>query len=276
MSEYLVNVAITFLPFNVHRYIVMGVTEILAFLPPLVVYAKFTKKPTLIPITQEYRLNKISVVNAVVIAAAAVGGQFIMLLLNVPMNVLMETVFHKVSVAETPIAGNISEFCLGILFIAIVPAVLEEFWMRGIVFGAFANYSTRLALIFTTIIFALLHAKFSQVVGILFLGFMTGYVLIKTNSLAAPVIYHIVNNVSALAVGHYISNASCNRQMYLLFGMFILLFIVSFIIFAAINRKRKISKGKYDFELVISGMFSVPVFLAVLMVVVNGYIYNVF
>ncbi len=274
ISEYLITTVVTFIPFNIHKYIIMGLKELITFLPPLLIYARFTKKPTLIPMKAEYRINNISLINVIFIALMAIGGQFIMMLLNVPMNILMETVFNKDITSAVPIAENTLEFCMGLLFMAIVPAILEELWMRGIVFGAFANYSTRSALIFTTIIFALLHAKFSQVLGILFLGFMTGYVLIKTNSLLAPIIYHIFSNASALVAGRFISGILSDKELYSMLGVFILLFISALLVFMVINRKRKTVKGKYDFSIAIGGLFSVPVFLAIVMVVVNGYIYN--
>lgn len=273
-SEYLITTAVTFIPFNIHGYVVMGLKELITFLPPLLIYARFTKKPTLIPMRAEYRLNKLSPFNALLIILIAVGGQFIMILLNIPMNILLEKVFHRELTPAVPAALNAAEFCMGVLFMAVVPAILEEFWMRAIVFGAFANYSTRSALIFTTIVFALLHAKFSQVLGILFLGFMTGYVLIKTNSILASVIYHIFSNVSALAMDYYLKDILSVKELSLIFGSFILLFIVMLIIFAVLNRKRRIVKGKYDFAIAVGGLFSAPVFLAILMVVANGYIYN--
>lgn len=273
-AEYLTATVLTFIPFAVHEYITIGIREFIAFAPPLLIYARVLDKPTLIPVKEEYRLRGISAANAIIIAITAIGGQFIMMLLNVPVNILMEKVFHREIAESVPVVQNVWEFLSGIILMALLPALLEEFWMRGIVFGAFANYSTRTALIFTTIIFAALHAKFSQVLGILFLGFMTGYVLIKTKSLAAPIIYHIFSNIAALVAGYYIGEISTAKAIIILFGTFIFIFILGFIIFSVMNRKNKITKGKHDFAIALGSLFSVPVLLAMAMVIANGYMYN--
>lgn len=274
VSEYVVVTVSTFTPIDIHEYILMGAKELLTFLPPLFLYIGLREKPTLLPPKQEYRIKKISLFNVIVIAFMAICGQFIMMLLNIPMNMIMEKVFHRELTSSVPAVRGSVELVIGIIFVAVIPAILEEFWMRGIVFGAFANYSTRSALIFTTVIFALLHAKFSQVLGILFLGFMVGYVLIKTDSIQSSIIYHTFSNITALIAGRYIDKITTAKEISLIFGTAIFIFILATLIFMIANQKNKIEKGKHDFSIAIGSMLSTPVLLAIVMVVINGYIYN--
>lgn len=274
VSEYVVMTVATFTPIDIHEYILMGAKEILTFLPPLILYIGLREKPTLLPPKQEYRINGISTFNIIIIAIMAICGQFIMMLFNIPMNMIIDKVFHQEITSSVPVVQGTVEFIIGIVFVGIFPAVLEEFWMRGIVFGAFANYSTRSALIFTTVIFALLHAKFSQVLGILFLGFMVGYVLIKTESIWSSVVYHTFSNITALIVGRNIDKITTAKEISIVFGTAIFLFVLSTLIFMIANQKNKIGKGKHDFSIAIGSMLSLPVLLAIIMVVANGYIYN--
>jgi len=74
--------------------------------------------------------------------------------------------------------------------------VVEEFFLRGIMFGAFvAAGHTRTGVIFTTILFVGLHLDPTNSFAYAMLGLGFLWVYYRTRNLLAPIIAHGINNV---------------------------------------------------------------------------------
>lgn len=81
-------------------------------------------------------------------------------------------------------------FCL-----AVVPAVGEEFMLRGLVGrGLVARWGVVTGVLLTSILFAMLHMYPVHVVAVLPLGIMMHAIYLATRSLWAPILFHFFNN----------------------------------------------------------------------------------
>ena len=80
------------------------------------------------------------------------------------------------------------------VILVIAPAVLEEFCLRGIVCGRLAKYNRWAAVIFSAILFSLMHMTVSQIPFAFLAGLLLGYVYLRTGSIWSCVIIHAVNN----------------------------------------------------------------------------------
>lgn len=93
---------------------------------------------------------------------------------------------------DTPkgVLGFIATF----LAIAVTPALVEEFALRGVVQGSLKRYGKGFAITVSAIIFGMMHGNLSQLPFAFILGIAIGFAVIKTDSIWTGVIIHFINN----------------------------------------------------------------------------------
>ena len=103
---------------------------------------------------------------------------------------------------------------LNLLIVAAMPAICEEIFFRGFILTSFKNNkkSYRGAIIFSGILFGLMHMDFIRVVPTSILGIAFAYAVCKTNSIAVSMFMHFLNNGFAVVVTHISSKFSGNIQ----------------------------------------------------------------
>lgn len=112
-----------------------------------------------------------------------------------------------------------------IITTGILAPILEEYLFRGIVYNELKTFnSKKLALVLTTIVFALMHRELSQIIYATLIGIYLIYLYIKTNDIKLPIIAHITINTSTLLFLPFIVSAN-------IFIQIVLIFIFSFYIY---------------------------------------------
>ncbi len=99
----------------------------------------------------------------------------------------------------------------GILAIAIVPALFEEFLFRGVFQNEMQNKKILHVMVISGIIFAMFHISLDNFFGPFLAGMGYSFLVIVFNSIYPAVIAHIVNNlffIFAAFIGENISNAA--------------------------------------------------------------------
>ncbi len=80
--------------------------------------------------------------------------------------------------------------------------ICEEIIFRGIVLKGFLrSYSPQKAIVYSALIFGVIHFIPIQVISAFFAGLVLGYIYYKTKSLWLPIVIHILNNVLAFTLG---------------------------------------------------------------------------
>jgi uncharacterized protein len=100
-------------------------------------------------------------------------------------------------------------------FIAVVIAapVLEELIFRGIILdGLLRRYSPLKSILFSSLLFGLVHLNPWQFVSALLIGLFSGWVFYRTGKLFLSVLIHFVNNLFAYA-GMYFSDTETMMDM---------------------------------------------------------------
>lgn len=111
------------------------------------------------------------------------------------------------AVAATPANG--AELAVALLAMAVVPALCEEWFFRGMLFAALEpRHGTRGALLLSALAFALMHGSLSSLPVHLLLGLLLGALLVGTRSIAAPALYHGAHNAVTLVAGFLLARAA--------------------------------------------------------------------
>ena len=97
------------------------------------------------------------------------------------------------------LVNTVPELLLNIVLIAVVPAVGEELFFRGIIQKLLGEkLKAHAAVWITAFIFSTIHFQFFGFIPRLLLGALMGYLLVWTNNLWMPILAHFTNNAMAV------------------------------------------------------------------------------
>ncbi|MCK5782233.1 MAG: CPBP family intramembrane metalloprotease [Flavobacteriales bacterium] len=104
-----------------------------------------------------------------------------------------------------------TELAINLLVIAVIPAISEEFFFRGLVQNYLITISKKphLSIFISSLIFGMIHFNIQGFLPILFLGLILGYIYYYTQNIWVSIIAHFVNNASLLV---FISQNSNNMS----------------------------------------------------------------
>lgn len=91
---------------------------------------------------------------------------------------------------------------VGIIFMALVPAVLEEAIFRGAILQGLKRYGKWVAIFGTSALFVLVHGSLQQVLYPFIISIILCNVVLKTNSVCASMIVHFVSNALTLILAY--------------------------------------------------------------------------
>lgn len=131
-------------------------------------------------------------------------------------------------------------YALQIVAYAIVPPLVEEFAMRGVVMQPLRKYGDRFAIVVSAVLFAALHGNMVQIPFAFVAGLALGYFAIITNSIWTSVAIHCLNNLSATVISIYYANHSENDVFffYAIEGAILIIGIIAFILLMQLKPQR--------------------------------------
>jgi membrane protease YdiL (CAAX protease family) len=99
------------------------------------------------------------------------------------------------------------EFILAVFIMAFFPALFEEVFFRGALQNLLEKWwkNPILAVIFTSIIFSIIHFSIYLFLSRVVLGFVLGYMYYKTRNLWVNIMAHFINNAIAVSQLFYLS-----------------------------------------------------------------------
>ena len=97
---------------------------------------------------------------------------------------------------EILVMNHLSDYLINMFVIALVPAIAEELFFRGIVQRLFIEWVKNIhwGVIITAVVFSLIHMQFAGFLPRILLGLFLGYLFIWSKSLWLPIIVHFINN----------------------------------------------------------------------------------
>ena len=97
---------------------------------------------------------------------------------------------------------NISEYLIGVLTIALIPGIFEEFFFRGVLQKNLflISKNVHLAVWISAILFSAIHMQFYGFFPRLFMGVLFGYMFYWSGNIIYPMLAHTFNNFFSLTL----------------------------------------------------------------------------
>ena len=150
-------------------------------------------------------------------------------------------------VSTLEVTTTFGTMLLALFAVVLVPAVMEELLMRGVVLHAYLWRGSKSAVAASAFLFGILHLDIRSLFSTILLGAVLAYVVLQTGSIWAGMILHVVNNLLVL-LGYIVEHAF---QQFWVELLLVLLFALALIavfplmrMFRAHNRE---NKNKVDF-----------------------------
>lgn len=143
--------------------------------------------------------------------------------------------------AEGPMGAVMLTFTL-----AVIPAVVEEFCIRGVVLQPLRRYGDKFAIVMSAAIFSILHGNMVQIPYTLVAGIYFGYLCVATGSLWPSIVLHFINNmfsaIELIVLSNYGEKAG-EKAVMIMLGILIAAGIAGGIFFFNMNYKANLKKG---------------------------------
>lgn len=143
--------------------------------------------------------------------------------------------------AEGPSGAIILAFSL-----AVIPAIVEEFCIRGVVLQPLRRYGDKFAIVMSAAIFSVLHGNMVQIPYTLVAGIYLGYLCVATGSIWPSIVLHFINNmfsaVQLIILSNYGETASA-ASVVIMLGVLVAVGIAGGLIFFNMGYKTELKKG---------------------------------
>jgi sodium transport system permease protein len=106
--------------------------------------------------------------------------------------------------AMKPFAEQISAapWLYVVLLMAVLPAICEELAYRGFIFGGLVREGAGLrAILVTSVVFGISHGVLQQSISATCMGFILGWVSLRTGSVLPGMLIHVTNNALSVSMG---------------------------------------------------------------------------
>ena len=140
---------------------------------------------------------------------------------------------------EIELPTGVFGFALGIISVALAPALIEEFLFRSVIMGSLLKFGKGFAIFTSAFLFGLVHGNLIQIPFAFLVGIVIGAMVVETNSIWTGVIIHFINNLISVLL-QYSKNIIDENIINVLYLFLIAFFIiVGFFAFHMLSLKNK-------------------------------------
>lgn len=108
---------------------------------------------------------------------------------------------NSVDTVLTHIVNN-NPLWLNLLIIALLPAVVEEFIFRGLIFNGYKRRNPFMAILLSAALFGLIHMNINQFSYAFVIGVIFGFMVYATGSLLPSILSHFIINGTSVVISH--------------------------------------------------------------------------
>lgn len=195
--------------------------------------------------TDVFRFNK-PVSTPLMLSATALGF-FVCLVGNYATSVfvnLADSVGITLTSPEYTVPEDLAGRIVYAISVAVVPALVEEFAIRGAVLQPLRRYGDKFAILASAIVFAVLHGNLIQAPFALIAGIGIGYAVCITNSIWTGVLIHFCNNFYAVITEFMLADITDEKTLNIAYyGMMIALYVITIAgsaFFVVLRKKRRL------------------------------------
>ena len=172
------------------------ITEFVLVLAPALIMLLIFKYD----IRKVLRLNRISFMNIFLVFWIMIFAIPVVTVLNLANYWLIKYIFGKVVIEQPPIATDAKGLIISLLIIAGSAGICEEVLFRGVILRGLERFGAVKAILFTALLFGLMHVDFQKLLGTFLLGALIGFMVYRTDSLFAGMFAHFTNNATAVVI----------------------------------------------------------------------------
>lgn len=187
---------------------------------------------------------------------------------------MMDSVGITLSAPEYSVPSDFGGRLIYTLSIAVVPALVEEFAVRGVILQPLRKFGDKFAILASALIFAVMHGNLIQAPFALIAGIGLGYAVCITNSIWTGVLIHFINNLYSVVIEFLIADIADEARLNSIYiSITVVLYAVSIIgsvAFVAIKSKRKIMPSftaMNEKQKLRAFIFTLPMIVALLMMI---------
>lgn len=179
--------------------------------------------------------------------AATAFGFFVCLAGNYVTSVFVNFMDELGILLSAPEYSPPSDFAGRIIYavsVAVVPALVEEFAVRGVVLQSLRRYGDRFAIIASALLFAVMHGNLIQAPFALIAGVGIGYAVCITNSIRTGILIHFCNNLYSVIVEFLVADIQDENTLNTVYlALTVTLYAVSIlgsVVFFLMKKQRKL------------------------------------
>ncbi len=182
-------------------------------------------------------------------------------------NSLVESLFNKIGIFTTTefSIASIGDFVLFTVFLALIPAVAEELFFRGVLISNLKTNDLTKVLI-SALCFSLYHLAITKLVYQFIYGVVLGLLFIRSRNLILPIITHFLNNFIIIFVTYFNISINLFSPVLIVTGLVVLALSVFMLTF-----KQELKQNTKDKESVKNffASFSLVGFIICLVVILS-------
>lgn len=224
------------------QYLIATVNQVAFFSAPFI-YGKVVGKPMF----NESRIRRgIKPTQAITLVGIAIASIVAFLPFAEGFISLLRLTGYNPEIVEYPLGSQWWELILSVIFVAVLPAIGEEFLFRGGVARALKTKSYILSILMSASLFAIVHGNASQFVHQFLIGGVFALVYFITGSLWSSIIVHFVNNAVVILIEFFIgSQIAMNIPVWGVILVYIAMAVVGLLaLYSLLRLLTYITKGK--------------------------------
>ena len=146
---------------------------------------------------------KLSTLNLIVCFAVSLISVFGLMYLIGGVDYLLQQWGYDLQQISLPM-DNFGWLVLALILMAVLPAIFEELVFRGMILnGLRKGMGDVCALIFSSLMFALIHGSIQQFIYPFLLGLVLGWLAMRTGSTFTSMLVHFLNNAIVLIINYF-------------------------------------------------------------------------
>ena len=202
------------------KIVALLMNQYLLVLLPVIVFAIVYK----VEVRRTFRLNSVGIpviVLTVIMAASVwVVSQFATIIL-----------YHIYSGLFGRPSNDIAELIpqieiLGFFLIVLTPAICEEALFRGVVLRAYENLGTFRAIFISALLFSAIHLSVLRFIGPFFIGILSGYLVVRSNSIVPGILTHFTFNGISMSLFYFTKTLPEQAQKFPSITEYVVLLII--------------------------------------------------
>ncbi len=150
----------------------------------------------------------------------------------------------NVSSLSVPL-DTVGQFVLFSVILAVLPAVFEELFFRGLILNSLNGIKRVYAVLISALCFALYHGSVAQLVYQFIYGVALGFLFVTAKSILPCVVAHFINNFAVLLLNFLKVNLDLYSLWIIALGVFCLA-VFSAIIFLVLRKNKEEIEEKTD------------------------------